>query len=58
MTRFHTTAALVVLPVISASASQGPGTSIGTATGLEQGILIGAIVAAACVGLVLRLRRC
>jgi hypothetical protein len=30
---------------------------IGTATGLEQSLSIGAIVAAACIGLVFKLKR-
>ena len=55
---FHAiaSAALMVLPVISAVASQGPGTSGGTATGLEKSIFVGAIVAAVCIGLIFKLR--
>jgi hypothetical protein len=49
-------AAFVILPTISAFASQCPGTSAGTATALEQGLLIGAIVVAAGVGLIYRFR--
>lgn len=48
-------AAFCSLPATCAFASQGPGTQNGTATGLEQGLLIGAIVVAAGIGLALRL---
>jgi hypothetical protein len=53
--------ALVVATVIfifaaSALASQGPGTSPGAATFLEQILLIGALAAAMGIGLILRLR--
>ena len=50
-------AALLIISVISVSASQGPGTSGGTAANLEKGMLLGAILAASCIGLLLRLRR-
>lgn len=50
-------AAFLGFSTISAFASQGPGTSDGTATGLQQAVLIGAIVALACIGLIFRFRR-
>ena len=49
-------AGLIALSAVSAAASQGPGTSVGTATGLGQGIFFGAVAAAACVGLALRFK--
>ena len=52
------TAALVTLPVVSALASQGPGTTGGTATGFEQAVFVAVMVIGTCAGLVLlRLRR-
>ncbi|MGZ3411489.1 MAG: hypothetical protein ACXWKA_14595 [Xanthobacteraceae bacterium] len=48
---------LIVFPATSSIASQGPGTSAGTATIFEQAVLVGAIVVAACVGLALRFRQ-
>ena len=53
-----TAAMFAVLPAIPAFASQGPGTTGGTATGLEQGLFVAVMVAATCAGLVvLRLKR-
>jgi hypothetical protein len=57
MFRILTAIAFVGFSGLSAFASQGPGTSAGTATGLEQTLLVGAIIAFACVGLAFRFRR-
>ena len=52
------TAMLATLWVAPALASQGPGTTGGTATGFEQGLFAAVMVAATCAGLVmLRLKR-
>ena len=57
-TRPLTAVALIAVSTISAAASQGPGTSVGTtATGLAQSLFFGAVVAAACIGLAFRLKR-
>ena len=60
MTRLRTfaTAVFVIVPVLSAAASQGPGVGNGTASALEQGLLVGALIAAAGIGLLFRFRRC
>ena len=57
MFRFLTASFFVGFSGISAFASQGPGTFAGTATGLEQALLVAAIIALACVGLAFRFRR-
>ena len=61
MKAFHhafAAAAFAVLPAVSAFASQGPGTTGGTATGFEQAVFAAVMIAATCAGLVvLRLKR-
>lgn len=49
-------ATLATLPIAQAFASQGPGTTGGTATMLDKTIFLSAVAAAVCVGLALRLR--
>jgi hypothetical protein len=49
-------ATLTLFPMVSALASQGPGASPGTATPFEQGLFFAAVLAAACIGLALKLR--
>jgi hypothetical protein len=44
------------MPALSAFASQGSETSSGTATDLEQSVLIGAIIVVACIGFAFKLR--
>ena len=50
------TALLAAAPAFAAYASQGPGTTGGTATATDKAMFFGAIVAALFVGLYFRLR--
>jgi hypothetical protein len=49
--------AAAMLPIGPALASQGPGVAAGGAGGLMQAVLIGAIAAAAAIGLMVRVIR-
>ena len=48
-------AVFATLPIAQALASQGPGTTGGTATMLDKTIFLGTVAAAICLGLALRL---
>jgi hypothetical protein len=56
--RAFATAVFLFFPAITAFASQGPGVASGTASVLEQSLLVGALIAAAGIGLWFRFRRC
>ena len=50
------TTLLAATPALAAFASQGPGTTGGTATGLDKAVFIGAMAAALFAGLVFKFR--
>ena len=50
------TALLAAAPAVAAFASQGPGTTGGTATGIDKAVFIGAMAAALFAALFFKLR--